>query len=598
MKKIAILSFLILCAAPFVGRPAGGRHSQDAPAAAPASGHHQRGLGRPGPPERDSDRRRQPQPPARGICQRLFRAAFILGKLKEYGITDARIIDLPTRGPLTWDAEMGELWIVKPNLRKIADLKEVAASLCSGSVDHGRDRPSSSTSAPATRTGITRARTSRARSSWSTARRAAPSASPSKNIGALGVIAYSSSHPEFDPDEVGWSSVSSAENMKKTFGFMVSTRQGNDLRDQLERGAKIEVRAVAKTQMVPYKEQMVEAVIKGQDYPEEELVFTAHLFEGFAKQGANDNISGCVLDPRDGARPAQAHGRRQDPAAQAVGPVPVRPRNLRDVGLSADVSRHRETVLRQHQPGHGRRGPRSRTRASSSSSRRRDRSRPTSTTSSGPFTNGSGRPSATTARRSLPSDLVADRVARPVLLRHRPLQRRQRPRRLRRQRPAFRRSCSSSGPTMWYHTSGDTRGQIRLHAVQARRGHRRRVGHRPRRGRAGRGRTHYPGSRDAVLRAAGPGQGQSDQHDHARPTRPGSPTSTRTPSTSSTRRSCGRKRSLVRSGSSSAATPGSKTCSPPRSNRSMTCGSLRTRSWRRFTAPAASKTGSNRCGPH
>jgi hypothetical protein len=40
--------------------------------------------------------------------------------------------------------------------------------------------------------------------------------------------------------------------------------------------------------------QMVEAVIPGAEFPGEELVFTAHLYEGVAKQGANDNISGCV----------------------------------------------------------------------------------------------------------------------------------------------------------------------------------------------------------------------------------------------------------------------------------------------------------------
>jgi len=112
--------------------------------------------------------------------------------------------------------------------------------------------------------------------------------------GAVGLIGYGSSHPEFDPDQVGWSGIQSGEKNKPTFGFMVSTRQGNELRDQLERGTKIEVRAVVKAQMVPYKEQMVEALIKGADLAEEELVFTAHVFEGFAKQGGNDNISGCV----------------------------------------------------------------------------------------------------------------------------------------------------------------------------------------------------------------------------------------------------------------------------------------------------------------
>jgi len=292
MKKIAILSFLILCAVPFA-------------AAQPAEGIPKTLL--PLPLLRDIineasgdlalqneiliagiNRNRLPEEYAKGY----FEPEFILRKLKEYGIADARIIDLPTRGPLTWDGEMGELWIVKPNLRKIADLKEVAASLCSGSV---------TTDATAELVYVGPGNNDRyyegkdvkgkvvlVNGSPGGAQRFAV-----EKYGALGVVAYTSSHSEYDPDEVGWSSVSSAENMKKTFGFMVSTRQGTDLRDTLERGIKIEVRAVVKTQMVPYKEQMVEAVIKGQEYPEEELVFSAHLFEGFAKQGANDNISGC-----------------------------------------------------------------------------------------------------------------------------------------------------------------------------------------------------------------------------------------------------------------------------------------------------------------
>jgi hypothetical protein len=222
-----------------------------------------------------------------------FETKFVLERLKEYGITDSRIIDLPTRSPKTWDAEEGELWIVKPALRKIADLKEIAASLCSGSATldvsgelvyvgpgnqdryyEGRDVKGKIVLVSGSPQGAQRMAV--------------------EKYGAVGLIGFTSSHPEFDPDEVGWSGVSAAEGMKPTIGFMVSERQGRDLRDRLERGAKIEMRAWAKTQMVPYKEQMVEAVLPGREYPNEELVFTAHLFEGFAKQGANDNISGCV----------------------------------------------------------------------------------------------------------------------------------------------------------------------------------------------------------------------------------------------------------------------------------------------------------------
>lgn len=75
---------------------------------------------------------------------------------------------------------------------------------------------------------------------------------------------------------------------------MISTRIENDLRDCLERNEKIILKVSCKTQMVPYKEECLTALIKGDEKPDEELVFTAHVFEGFAKQGANDNASGCV----------------------------------------------------------------------------------------------------------------------------------------------------------------------------------------------------------------------------------------------------------------------------------------------------------------
>ena len=174
-----------------------------------------------------------------------FETGFLLDKLKEYGISDCRIIDLPTRGEKTWDAEDGELWIVGAAPRKIADLKEVPASLCSGSATldvtgelvyvgpgnqdkyyEGRDVKGKIVLVSGSPQGAQRLAV--------------------EKYGALAVVAYSASHPEFDPDEVGWSGVSAAAGMKPTIGFMVSERQGRDLRDQLERGAKIEVRAWAK----------------------------------------------------------------------------------------------------------------------------------------------------------------------------------------------------------------------------------------------------------------------------------------------------------------------------------------------------------------
>ncbi len=237
------------------------------------------------------NRNRKPEEYLKGY----FETAFLLDKLKEYGIDEASIYDLPLRGAskTTWDAEAAELWIVEPDVRKIADLDDLPASLCQGSAstdatselvyvgpgnkeEHYKDKDVKGKIVLV--------------NGWADgARRLAV-----EKFGALGVVAWSSSHPEYDRDEVGWSGINPGEKEKPAFGFMVSQRQGQDLRDALERGQKIVLRAVVKARQVPYKEEMTVGLIKGKDFPDEELVFTAHVFEGFAKQGSNDDISGCA----------------------------------------------------------------------------------------------------------------------------------------------------------------------------------------------------------------------------------------------------------------------------------------------------------------
>jgi hypothetical protein len=235
------------------------------------------------------NRNRKPEEYASGY----FETAFLIDKLREYGITDARIIDLPISSPKTWDAESAELWLTKPAKRKIADLKDIPACLCSGSSDTDVTAELVYVG-PGFRDSFYEGKDLKGKIALVNGFPGSAQQLAVEKYGAVGLIGYGSSHPEFDPDQVGWSGIRTGEKNKPTFGFMVSTRQGNELRDQLERGAKIEVRAVVKAQMVPYKEQMVEALIKGTDLADEELVFTAHLYEGLTKQGANDDISGCV----------------------------------------------------------------------------------------------------------------------------------------------------------------------------------------------------------------------------------------------------------------------------------------------------------------
>lgn len=223
-----------------------------------------------------------------------FETSFILDRLKEYGIDDASIVDLPVTGKTTWDAESAELWIVQPELRKITDLKDVPACLCSGSAS-GDTTGELVYVGPGNREEFYKDKKVEGKILLVNGPPAMARRLGIDKFGAAGLIGWSSSHPEYDRDEVGWSGLRGEEKDKPTFGFVLSQRQGQDLRDTLERGTKIVVRAIVKTQQVPdYKDQMTVGLIKGTERPDEELVFTAHLFEGWAKQGANDDASGCT----------------------------------------------------------------------------------------------------------------------------------------------------------------------------------------------------------------------------------------------------------------------------------------------------------------
>lgn len=222
-----------------------------------------------------------------------FETRFILEKLKEYGYDEYQIVDLPVRSQTTWDAEEAELWVVEPVNKKIADLKEIPAILCSGSasaevtgelVDVGPGNSDDYYKGKDLSGKI-----ALVYGAPEMARRLAV-----EKYGAVGLIGCSSSHPEFDRDQIGFNSIRVGPKDKPTFAFMVSERTYFDLKMALERKIKVVLRARVKTQMVPYKEEMTVGLIKGNEKPEEELVLTAHLFEGFAKQGANDDASGCV----------------------------------------------------------------------------------------------------------------------------------------------------------------------------------------------------------------------------------------------------------------------------------------------------------------
>jgi len=113
--------------------------------------------------------------------------------------------------------------------------------------------------------------------------------------GIKGVVTFAAQERYFDPDQVLYSggSYSGFTNLK--FGFTISWRQWSELLEDLERGTPITVQCKTKLNKYPNRFEFVFSSIPGTEPDKKGVIFTAHLFEGYTKRGANDNMSGCVV---------------------------------------------------------------------------------------------------------------------------------------------------------------------------------------------------------------------------------------------------------------------------------------------------------------
>ncbi len=112
--------------------------------------------------------------------------------------------------------------------------------------------------------------------------------------GIKGVISFNAMDRYFDPDQAVYAggSYDGGENLK--LGFTVSWRQWSEMLEDLESGRKLTVRCRTRIEKYPYKLENVFTWIPGTEPEKKGIIFTAHLFEGYTKRGANDNMSGCV----------------------------------------------------------------------------------------------------------------------------------------------------------------------------------------------------------------------------------------------------------------------------------------------------------------
>ncbi len=219
---------------------------------------------------------------------------YIYDRLIRYGLPGSEIVRYP--GGETWNGIKGELWEVSPKQQKLASYRDLAAMLASGSTDTDVEaelvwvgtgsKEEISKASVAGKIVVTEG-------SISGVHREACA-----NQGALGVVAISTVGADWDPLQMTFRGIQGRRNAEQDqtlkFGFQLSRREGKFLKARLLDGEKITVRATVESKMEPYELQDVVCHIPGTDPNSGEIIFSAHLFEGYIKQGANDNISGSA----------------------------------------------------------------------------------------------------------------------------------------------------------------------------------------------------------------------------------------------------------------------------------------------------------------
>jgi len=231
--------------------------------------------------------------PSEEYATTFLESQYIYDKLKHYGLPGAEIVRFP--GEKTWNGIKGELWEVSPRRQKIASFRDSVAMLASGSTDTdveaelvwigGGSKEEITNAHVEGKIVVTEG-------SISDVHREACT-----NQGALGVVAISTVGADWDPLQMsfrglrGWRE---SEEQPLKFGFQLPRREGKFLEDRLLDGEKITVHALVEAKMEPYDLQDVVCHIPGTDPSAGEIIFSAHLYEGYIKQGANDNKSGSA----------------------------------------------------------------------------------------------------------------------------------------------------------------------------------------------------------------------------------------------------------------------------------------------------------------
>ena len=222
-----------------------------------------------------------------------FRESEVMARLaKEYGFTNVAIEDYPTGQ--TWQPVVGELWMTSPRAEKIYDLQDIPESVASTNANGdvtgdlvlvGQGTAQDFEGKDVKGKFVLSVAPSGLAAVYSRAVAAGA-------VGALGISSIGSDRAVDYPDQIVSTTVSAQPG---TAAWALSPKKARALEALLARGQKVTIRSVNKSEQVPNKQEIVHAEIAGDGSTTQEVAIGGHLFEGYLKQGANDDNSGCAL---------------------------------------------------------------------------------------------------------------------------------------------------------------------------------------------------------------------------------------------------------------------------------------------------------------
>ncbi len=236
-----------------------------------------------------------PRVRAKAEYEGTFRESEVMARFaKEYGFANVEIESFPTQGR-SWFASQAELWMVQPESRKLYDVNDVAISIAGNSetgdvtaelVDVGFGGRAEDYAGKDVKGKIVLG-------------------SAGSNVlqrmavferDAAGIITYNSLRPGSDVDMILSQGISAnaPQGKKPGFGWVIAPRIGRELSVRL-RNDKVVLRSIVKADFVPGEMETVHAVIPGDGSTEQDIIVSGHLYEGYLKQGANDDGSGCAV---------------------------------------------------------------------------------------------------------------------------------------------------------------------------------------------------------------------------------------------------------------------------------------------------------------